>query len=104
MPRHPIGNEAVSLRFAHDGARRVGSVTVERVDEDHANPARAWAVMGTPAYLKPGDVQTLLAASQVMREAVAFDSAPHSNTIDLVVAPQSVNLLRIEWERCRDRA
>lgn len=98
MPRHPIGNEAVSLRLAHDGARRVGSVTVERVDEDHANPARAWAVMGTPAYLKPGDVQTLLAASQVTREAVAFDSAPHSNTIDLVVAPQSVNLLRIEWE------
>lgn len=98
MPRHPIESAAVSLQIAHDAGRRVRSVTVERVDEDHANPARTWKTMGSPPYLKPDDVQTLLAASRVEREVVAFESALQSSKIDLVVAPQSVNLIRIEWE------
>lgn len=98
MPRHPITSETVSLRLEHDAGRRVRAVTVERVDDDHANPARAWVAMGAPPYPKPADVQTLTAASRVTREVVAFESTPRSTTTHLVVAPQSVNLLRIEWE------
>lgn len=98
MPRHSIAAEAVSLQLTHDGGRRVCAVSVERVDEDHANPTRAWAAMGRPEYLKPAYVQTLIDASRVTREALAFKSTPGSTTIELFVAQQSVNLLRIEWE------
>ena len=98
MPRHAIVSEDLSLGLAHGKDRRVRSVTIERVDDDHANPARAWAQRGSPEYLSPADVSALIEVSRVTRETVAFTSEPGTTGIDVTVAPQSVNLLRLEWE------
>lgn len=98
MPRQPIGAEVVGLGLAHGPARRVRSMSIERIDEDHANPARAWAAMGAPGYLRPADVAALNEASQVRREPVAFVAAGATTSAEITVAAQSVNLVRIEWE------
>ena len=54
--------------------------------------------MGSPEYLKPADVAALMQASAVIREPLLFTSAPGTTRIELTAAPQSVNLIRIEWE------
>ena len=46
MPRHEIAAEAVRVRLV--GARRPVSALLSRIDEDHANPRRAWQEMGEP--------------------------------------------------------
>ncbi len=98
MPRHPVDSVSIAVALSHDGTRRLRAATVERVDEDHANPARAWMAMGSPTDLKPDDVQTLMAASRVASETVACTSGPSTSGFELIVAPQSVNLIRVEWE------
>ncbi len=98
MPRHAIGSEVLGIGLAHDRQRRVRSVSIERVDDDHANPARAWVQMGSPDYLKPADVAALMRASRVTRELVPYTATPGLTQIDITVAAQSVNLLRLEWE------
>ena len=97
MPRHPIAAEPVSVRLAHGDGRQVRSAVLTRVDEDHANPARAWAAMGSPEYLKPADVAALLAASEVSAEPAAFSVDAGTVAFEMTVAAQSVNLLHIEW-------
>ncbi len=98
MPRHAIESEDLSLGLAHDKGRRVVSVSIERVDDTHANPAKAWTHMGSPEYLSPGDVAALIRSSLLTREPIAFTSSPGATQIEVTVAPQSVNLLRLEWE------
>ena len=98
MPRHPVAEETIGLGLAHDPQRRVRSASIERVDENHANPARAWAQMGSPEYLKPADVAALMQSSVVTSEPLLFVSAPGTTRIEVTVAPQSVNLIRVEWE------
>ena len=99
MPRHAIASEPVSLQLAHSASRRVKSASLERVDDAHANPQRAWADMGSPEYLKPAQVDALMAASRTAREPLSCtSSAAGSSAFAFDAAPQSVNLLRIEWD------
>ena len=97
MPRHAVTAEPVTLKLAHAGGAAVRAVTVSRVDATHANPEQAWHDMGAPDYPKPEQVRALLAASQPQPEALAFVERPGEVAIDVMLAPQSVNLLRIDW-------
>jgi xylan 1,4-beta-xylosidase len=97
MPRHPIASEAVLLQFRNAPQATVKSVTLARVDGQHANPEQAWKDMGAPESLKPDQVALLLAASRVTHEPVAFRIEAGVLEIEAVLEPQSVNHLRIEW-------
>jgi xylan 1,4-beta-xylosidase len=97
MPRHAIQPEPVRLHLAGAGGRSVAAVTIERVDEDHANPERAWRDMGAPDYPTPAAVCALLSASQVSAEPLQCTSRAGALEIDVVLAPQSINLVRIAW-------
>ncbi len=97
MPKHVIGSEAVLLRLLHSVQVVPKAVTIARVDETHANPERAWREMGAPTYLMPEQVRSLMLASEISREPIAFSSNPGDLEIAVVLAPQSVNHLRIVW-------
>ncbi len=47
LPRHPIKAENVHIQL--HGIRPPNRVTIERIDEDHANPKRLWREMGAPS-------------------------------------------------------
>ena len=46
-------------------ARNQQQSYIQRIDEDHANPRRAWLEMGSPEYLSPLEVEQLQASSQL---------------------------------------
>ena len=98
MPRQPVQSEPVLLRLSHAPNRVPRAVTLLRVDADHANPERAWKEMGAPEYLLPHQVAALLEASRPVAEPVAFDVVQDRIDIQLVLAAQSVNQVRIEWQ------
>jgi xylan 1,4-beta-xylosidase len=89
------------LGLAHDPQRRVRSASIERVDDDHANPLRAWAQMGSPEYLMPADVAAPMQSSVRPLEPLLFTASPGMTRIELTAAPQSVNLIRLERETLR---
>ncbi|MEO8154135.1 MAG: hypothetical protein ABI605_13775 [Rhizobacter sp.] len=97
LPRHPVGPEHVTLRLAHRAGSAVRAVTVSRIDADHANPERAWQEMGAPNYLLPSQVAALIEASQPIAESIPFQEADGVVSIELTLAPQSVNQVCIEW-------
>jgi xylan 1,4-beta-xylosidase len=98
MPGHAIGSESVRVRLLHPPAMRPRATTVARLDADHANPERTWREMGSPTYLKPAQVETLVAASRTAPEVLPFRRGEGALEFDLVLAPQSVNSVHIEWQ------
>jgi xylan 1,4-beta-xylosidase len=97
MPRRAIEGESVRVRVTHAAYMSAKSVTIARVDDTHANPERVWREMGAPTYLKPAEVAALTKASEATPEPIRFIASAGTLEIDLVLAPQSVNHLQVEW-------
>lgn len=94
MPRHPVASESVHVLLAN--AAQPLSALLSRIDEDHANPRRAWQELGQPDSLSSHQVQALHAASALRTEPHPVRAADGSIEFDLVMPPQSVAALRIE--------
>ncbi|MDZ4857977.1 MAG: beta-xylosidase [Candidatus Hydrogenedentes bacterium] len=99
MPRHRIVSEPVRIQLR--GARPPVSALLSRIDDDHANPKRAWQEMGEPEYPKPREVEALYAASALRPEPHPFRVGQDRIEVDLVMPPQSVAALRISFEKKR---
>jgi xylan 1,4-beta-xylosidase len=97
MPRHEIATESVRVRLV--GAPRPVSSLLSRIDEDHANPRRAWQDIGEPDYPSPRQVESLHTASALRPEPHRLRVAAGRIEFDLVMPPQSVAALRIELAR-----
>ena len=97
MPRHEIATESVRVRLV--GAPRPASALLSRIDDDHANPRRAWQDIGEPHYPSPRQVESLHAASALRPEPHQLRVAAGRIEFDLVMPPQSVAALRIELAR-----
>src|SRR5205823_4037634 len=63
LPRQPIRAEHVRVELSDAPAPR--TVTVERIDENHANAKAAWRAMGEPEYLSAAQVERLEEASRL---------------------------------------
>jgi xylan 1,4-beta-xylosidase len=98
MPRHPIQSETVTLRLKLPDGMRCKSATIVRIDDEHANPAKAWQDIGSPEYLKPADVAKLTKASLPVPEAVTPRLATGFLEVAVQIAQQSVNHIQFEWE------
>ena len=97
MPRHPIQTEDVILQIVPRSGQVACSVTIGRVDEQHANPVALWTQWGQPNYLSHDQVAQLKQATEV--EWIAVDHAQTDGLLSVAfpLAAQSVNLVRIEW-------
>lgn len=97
MPHHYIATEALRVRLTGlpDTSRPV-SALLSRIDDDHANPRRAWAAMGQPTYPSPRQLQVLHAASALRPKPHPLRTGDGVIEFDLVMPPQSVAALRIE--------
>lgn len=97
MPRHPVGNEPLLLHLKPLAGQTLQTVTLWRIDEAHANPEQVWKDMGSPDYLKPAQVESLMQASMPQPELLAHRLADGAVEIELVIAAQSVNHLQLDW-------
>jgi len=88
VPLSPIQAERISLTVK--GIRGVRSAFLERIDEMHANPKRAWMEMGSPTYLDREQIQALMKASELIKEPVDWTLEDNGITIDLLIQPHSV--------------
>ena len=97
MPHHAIASESVRLSIPHQGSRRVKAAFVTRIDESHANPRASWQALGSPDDLSPAEVERLQAASQLAEEALSVPADDAQTWVELVLPPQSLALVRLEW-------
>ncbi len=94
-PRHDIRTEPVRIRWT--GAPEPRGAYLERIDDDHANPRRVWVEMGEPDYLGDNEVERLHAASRLFKEPMAWKSDGESLELDVVLPPQSVAAVTVEF-------
>lgn len=87
VPLSPIQAERISLTVK--GIKGVQSASLERIDEMHANPKRAWMEMGCPTYLDRGQIQKLMKASELVSETVDWTTDGNGVTIELLIQPHS---------------
>jgi len=97
MPRHPIQLEDVLLQITTRPGHVAHKVTMSRIDERNANPFALWHAWGRPGYLSHAQVEKLQRASQLQWTVVDSVGAGDLLSLSFQLAPQSVNLLRIEW-------
>jgi xylan 1,4-beta-xylosidase len=106
FPRHPIA--AVDVEVELIGVPASAAVSVERVDERHANAHAVWRdTLGSPAALTPAQVEQLVDASRLVREPLTcqrlerrapFVPAGASTLLRLQLPPQGVALVTLEEE------
>jgi xylan 1,4-beta-xylosidase len=97
MPRHAIAAEPVTLRLSTPAGMKVGAVSIARIDEMHANPVALWQSWNAPEYLSAAQVARLDEAGTPVAEALPFIVDGTLLVLETTLAPQSVNLLRIDW-------
>lgn len=94
-PQHAIRTERVSIRLTNVVAPR--AVVAERIDEDHANPRRAWQEMGEPTYLSAIQVEHLHAASCLVVEPLAWTCHQMALEIDIDLPAQGMAAITFEF-------
>ncbi len=96
LPCHPIATETVT--FTLKGATIANSVTIQRIDLDHANAKRRWEEMGKPEYLSAGMVAKLNEVSQLQTEALNAIKQGSETVIEVEMPPQAVATIHFEWQ------
>jgi xylan 1,4-beta-xylosidase len=81
-PAHQvIANRTVAIQIVHDdpaaAASAIDTIWMTRIDEQHANPQRAWIAMGSPAVPSPQQLQALHEASALRPQQIRAYSRCH---------------------------
>ncbi len=95
LPRHPIEKAQVHVRLTDSPPPR--NVSVERIDEDHANAKRLWHEMGEPPFPNAREVDQLQAASQIRREPQPWKCEDGTIHLELDLAPHAVAAITVEF-------
>lgn len=88
QPRHDIATQRVEVRLSDITAPL--TATLERIDEDHANPRRCWREMGEPEYPSRLQVEQLEAASRLTKEPLGFAYENRTVRFDIDLPPHAV--------------
>jgi len=95
MPRHTISTELLNLHITAAPQPRV--VYIERIDEDHANPRRLWRTMDEPKYLSLEQVQSLKAASCLVKQPQPCTYAQKNLDLSFSLPPHAVAAITVEF-------
>ncbi len=96
LPEHDIADERVEIRLA--GAPAVARATVERIDQDHANPRRTWEAMGEPTYPSPAQLDALHAASRLAPEPISVEADGDGAALTLDVPAHAVAAVTLTFD------
>ena len=70
LPRHPVATERLHLVLR--AAPAPTTVSIERIDDIHANAPAAWCDLGSPEYPSQGEVTHLQDRSALVSEPLPF--------------------------------
>jgi xylan 1,4-beta-xylosidase len=93
LPRQPIRAEQVRVELAD--APPVRTVTLERIDDDHANPKAAWRALGEPEHPTAAQVERLEEASRLIAEPQSWVYEGGMVRFDLDLPPHAVAALAV---------
>ncbi len=94
-PGHSIETEELHIRL--DNAPEPVGGQIQRIDEDHANPKRAWLEMGAPESLSEKDVERLKEASQLVTRKQSFKYQNGSLFLRMTLPPHAVAAVTIDF-------
>lgn len=95
LPRHAIEAQDIHVRLT--GARTPRRITLERIDEHHANAKRVWRDMGEPNYLSADQIERLLAASRLVQEPQPCAYTDRVIHLELALPPHAVAAVTVEF-------
>jgi xylan 1,4-beta-xylosidase len=88
LPRQPIAPQRVRVELEDAPAPR--SVTLERIDEDHANAKAAWLAMGCPEYASAAEIGRLEEASRLVGQAHGWEHDGRTVRLEVDLAEHAV--------------
>ncbi len=94
LPRQLIARQTVCVELTDAPPPR--SVTLERIDDDHANAKAAWLRMGAPEYLSAAEVERLEEASRLTGEPHGWDHQERTLRLAVDLPPHAVAALTLE--------
>jgi xylan 1,4-beta-xylosidase len=95
QPRHAILTQHVDVRLTDAPAPLTASI--ERIDEDHANPRKRWQEMGEPEYLSRSQVEQLESASRLVPEPIGFSFENRTVRFGVELPPHAVAAVTLEF-------
>lgn len=95
-PGHTIETEQLEIRL--DNAREPTGATVQRIDEEHANPKRLWREMGQPEQLSEKEVEQLEEASRLKVEKQSFEFHDGAIVLKINVPAHAVAAITIDFK------
>lgn len=95
LPQHPIETESVIIELT--GLSEPKDVSIERIDEDHANPRRLWVEMGSPPLPSRRETEQLHAASQIVREPLKWKFKDGTLRLDFPMPTQAIAAITVNF-------
>lgn len=95
FPEHPIKTESVTFTL-RDSRKPIG-ITLERVDEQHANPRALWKKMDSPEYLSAHQLQRLHEASQIGSEPAKATAHDDGVDVEFKIPPHGIAAVRVHY-------
>ena len=84
----PIDPVKISVRV--EGAGSLNNAWIERIDDTHANPKKAWIEMGSPTYPTKDQIQELMAKSELVKEKADLTADGNDALVNFEIQPHSV--------------
>ena len=94
LPRYPIHGRTVQVRLTN--AQRPREVSLQRIDDAHANAKRTWRELEEPEYLDREAVERLNAASLMVRESYPCLYADRTIHFELELPPHAVAAVTLD--------
>jgi xylan 1,4-beta-xylosidase len=95
LPRHAIATETIRVELRNTPSPM--SVSIRRIDADHANAKKRWQEMGSPKYLDPALVAELETASLCDPQDQPFEFKEGRLTFSITMPPPSVAAVTLEF-------
>jgi xylan 1,4-beta-xylosidase len=89
-------NERYEIEFTLDFA--AAGVSVQRIDDAHCNPKRAWAERGEPDNLTPAEVSEIREKTRLIEEPLAFTAENGKTSICVALSTNDVYLITVKPE------
>ncbi len=97
LPKHPLAAEAVTIKLT--AATPPVRSTIERIDDDHANPRALWEDWGKPDYLGYDQVTRLNKASTLQPEVLTWRTTDAGIACTLPLPAHSVAALTLDYRQ-----